>query len=123
MFCPKCRAEYVEGVTACDDCHVPLVLVLLPRPVDEAPAYHEFKALLATFNAGDIALIRSIFDGEDIDYYIQGEQFNNLDPLIQPAKLMVAKEQIAQARDLIKDLKLGWSVNKEIKEGPADEST
>ncbi len=30
-FCPKCRAEYVEGVETCPDCQVPLVQELPPK--------------------------------------------------------------------------------------------
>jgi hypothetical protein len=25
MFCPQCRAEYLDGVTSCSDCHIELV--------------------------------------------------------------------------------------------------
>jgi hypothetical protein len=38
-FCPKCRAEYVEGVKECKDCSVPLVGAL-------APEVHEDKEVL-----------------------------------------------------------------------------
>jgi hypothetical protein len=103
MFCPQCRAEYVEGITECSDCHIPLV-VELSEP-DHA-AHNPYKEILSTYNQGDIALIKSILDGAGIDYYFRTEFFNQMEPLIQPAMLVVRKNQIQIVQDLLKDLNL-----------------
>jgi len=55
-------------------------------------------------NQGDIALIRSILENEQIDYYVSGENFARLDPLIQPAFFFVANSKIGQAKEALKDL-------------------
>ena len=57
MFCPKCKAEYKEGVATCADCLVPLVDVL-SSAVEQQDI--EFEEILATYNPGDIAIIKSI---------------------------------------------------------------
>ena len=57
MFCPKCKAEYREGVATCADCLVPLVEEL---PVASDQQDIDFEEILATHNPGDIAIIKSI---------------------------------------------------------------
>ena len=99
MFCPLCRSEYVEGVKECADCRVPLVAVL-PEPLTP-PLYAE---ILRTYNQGDIALIRSILDGAEIDYFFRDELFNLELPLIQPARLCVREDQADVARELLEGL-------------------
>lgn len=101
MFCPVCKSEYVDGVTECHDCRVPLVTVL-KDPLDEPPI--EFEEVLQTYNQGDIAVIRSLLDNEDIQYFFRGEIFNLVDPLIQPAKLHVRKDQSKRVRELLADM-------------------
>ncbi|MGD0917621.1 MAG: DUF2007 domain-containing protein [Thermodesulfobacteriota bacterium] len=114
MFCAKCRTEYVEGVTVCADCGVPLVSVLPPEPA-ESPEYVEFEEILFTFNAGDIATIKSLLDNEDIVYYFLGEFFNYAQPLAQPARLMVRRDQAQEAREILKDLKISYTITGENK--------
>ena len=111
MWCPSCRAEYVPGVRECADCRVTLVDAL-PPPLKAV----EFKEVLHTFNQGDIALIKSILDDGGIDYFFQGENFNLLEPLIQPARLSVRKDQADEVRELLRGLSvhfLGVSVRDE----------
>ena len=76
MFCPKAKVEYAE-----------------------------FEFLLSTMKYADIALIKSIFESEGITYYIQGEDIG-VAPGGLPARVLVKKEQVEDARQLIKDFGL-----------------
>ncbi|HVN22744.1 MAG TPA: DUF2007 domain-containing protein [Syntrophorhabdales bacterium] len=118
MFCPKCRTEYVEGISVCADCGVPLIAQL--NEDDKSSEWVELEEILATFNAGDIALIKSILDGEGITYSFFGEEFNYVQPLIQPAKLMVPKDQAERAREVLKDLNLEHALTKDVHEYTED---
>lgn len=49
MFCPKCRSEYMKGITECADCKVPLVEELGPKPPKEPILKLKMATLLAIF--------------------------------------------------------------------------
>jgi Putative prokaryotic signal transducing protein len=109
MFCPKCRAEFRKGFSICSDCEIPLVDELPPEASPEPepkPEYIDYAHLLSTYNLADIALIKSVLDGEDIVYYFQGESFTYL--MVQPTKLMVSKDDIERAKELIDELELQY---------------
>jgi len=106
MFCPQCRAEYREGFSRCADCDIDLVETLEPEP---PPEYVDFQLILSTFNTGDIAIIKSILDAEQVTYYFLGEHINLVRPLGDPARLMVRKDEVSTAVDLLKDLKFSYS--------------
>ena len=105
MFCPECKSEFVEGIGICPECHVHLVDKLEPEP---EPEFVDFEEILATYNPADIALLKSILDSEEITYFFKGENFQHLGPLADPARLMVRKDQVETAADLLKDLKLSF---------------
>ena len=105
MLCPACRAEYREEVAECADCNIPLVSVL---PPEDEPEYVDFEQVLCTFNPADIAIIRSLLDGEQVDYFFHGEYFSRWRPLVEPARLMVAKDQVQNAKEILKDLELTY---------------
>ena len=105
MFCPKCKAEYRDGFSRCADCDIDLVTELTPEP-EKVPI--EWVEVLSTFNNGDISLLKSILDSEDVTYYFHGEHFNAVRPWAQPAILMVDKNEIDKVKDLIKDLKFSF---------------
>jgi hypothetical protein len=102
MFCPECRAEYIEGITECKDCKVPLVEALPPQQP------YNFIEILSTFNLGDIAMIKSLLDSEEIAYYFIGENFNRLDQLVQPARLIVREDHVERAREVLGDFNLRY---------------
>ena len=117
MFCPKCKAEYTQGFTRCSDCQVPLVPELEPD-ADDGPEFVEYEEVLSTFNPFDIAMIKSLLDGEDIMYFFKGEEFSYVQPLADPARLMVAKEDVEAAKEILKDLVTSYGPSGP---GPGDE--
>jgi len=112
MFCPRCHTEYMEDVTVCSDCGTDLVPCLIEDTEPEPLEWVDFEEVLTTFNAGDIALLKSILDGEGIDYYFQGEAFNYVEPIVQPARLMVPKNQVLRAKEALRELDLEYTVAK-----------
>jgi hypothetical protein len=107
MFCPNCKAEYLPGVTVCAECKIPLV-ESLPAEADHEANVPNYVEVLSTFNAGDIALIKSILDDGEIDYLIEGEYFNALQPLLQPVKILVPEEKLDTAKEILKDFDLKY---------------
>jgi hypothetical protein len=111
MFCPKCRAEYKEGVKECGRCEMSLVAVL-PEKAKRAPRGEQrdldFVSVVRTFNPQDIALIRSILEDSGIEYYVQGENGIAVRPLVDPANVLVVKDQAEDAIELLKDLDLSF---------------
>jgi hypothetical protein len=65
-----------------------------------------YEEVLYTFNPADIAFIKSILDAEEITYYFHGEHFSQIRPLALPARLMVMKDQVESAKEILKDAKL-----------------
>lgn len=103
MFCPECKSEYIEGITKCPVCDVELIDELQAEP---EPEYIEYEEVLGTYNAADIAFIKSLLDSENITYYFNAEHFTYVRPLAEPARLMVKKDEVEIAKTLLKDVKL-----------------
>ena len=51
---------------------------------------------------GDIALIKSIFERENVKYVVQGEINTPMGPL--PVRFMVPKKQIEQVKEILKEV-------------------
>ena len=105
MFCPKCKAEYKEGVRECYDCRVPLVDVIPPEPKVRDL---EYVSIIETYNWSDIAMIESVLEGSGIDYFIQGEAALAVVQYVEPVIVLVVKEQVEEAKALLKDLDLSF---------------
>ena len=100
MFCPECKAEYREGFYECAECKVPLIDELPPEPEVE---YIEYEKVHTAFNLSDVAIIKSLLDSENVTYYIQGEHIILHYPH-GPARVMVKKDQVELAKEILKDL-------------------
>ena len=87
-------------------------------PKEIKPEFIDFKEVLATYNPGDVAFIKSLLESEGIQYFFKGDNFTHVQPLADPARLMVRIDQVDQAVDLLKNVQLsflGINLDKNIK--------
>jgi hypothetical protein len=73
------------------------------------PSYPEptFVRILETNSLTDIATIKSVLDAEGVRYFLNGENMQFLRP-VDSVQLMVASENVEQAIELLKLLKLTY---------------
>jgi len=114
MFCPKCGAEYRAGFTHCSDCDVDLVEEL-PQEIsinkdNEGEGNVTFIPILSTYNLGDVALIKSILDNDEIEYFLQGENTEYVSACMDPVILMVRGDQVNIVKELLKDFDVKWGM-------------
>jgi hypothetical protein len=115
MFCPKCKDEFIKGITDCPDCAIPLVKDL-PAEAESAyePIYVELVTVLEASDAGLIMIAKSLLEEAKIRYYAKNEVSQNLfgggvfglgfNPLTGPLQLQVSKSDFEEAIVLLKDL-------------------
>lgn len=103
--CPKCSAEIflseserISRKFHCPDCEAFVDFNINPPMILEQKKYTE---VFSSRNQGDIALLKSFLDDSDIDYYVVGEDFLAIYPLIQPAKFYVLNDQANEAKALL----------------------
>ena len=117
IICPNCSSELeledeerTSRKVHCPGCEALIDFGVNPPEVLNKENYVE---LLSSLNQGDIALIKSIFDDSNVDYYVFGENFLGADPLIQPARFFVNENQFEEAKEVLKDFKLNiWGTSK-----------
>ena len=103
MYCPKCKAEYREGFHKCTDCGTDLVGGQPPESGDDV-RYVEMVEIFSTYNPGDIAVIKSVLDGEAIHYFFQGENTNLMVGGGAYARLLVQADQVERVRDILQEM-------------------
>jgi hypothetical protein len=110
MYCPNCKAEFSNGYTFCADCNVDLVEELPKESppkenhadIDITEEYECISSMLIS-DIWAIPLIKSIFEEEKIEYFMQGENTFYIQPGLQ-ARMMVRKDQVERAREIMKDV-------------------
>lgn len=110
MYCPNCKAEFSKGYSFCADCNVDLVAELAkesPPKVNhadiETPVEYENISAMLISDLWAIPLLKSIFEDEKIEYFIQGENAFYTQPGLQ-ARMLVRKDQVERAFEIMKDV-------------------
>lgn len=77
MFCPKCKYEYIQGITKCPNCKKQLVENI---PGEEQKTYDYVD--LATFfiprDMGELAFVKSLLEEAGIRYFAKNENMNRI---------------------------------------------
>lgn len=100
-FCPKCEAEYVEGIAECIDCQTALVDEL-PTEEPEAPADPnpggEFVTVFEGGNPFDMRMAKGLLESSGFHVEILGGN----DPLNPtPTGIQVRKDEVEEAKELL----------------------
>ncbi len=107
FICPKCEThlileekERAQQQFHCPNCSCFIDCTVVPPKIFDPSKYSKFHV---TINQGDIAFIKSVFDSEGIDYFVRGEHFLTLDPLIQGAQFYILSSEFDKANELLHD--------------------
>ena len=75
MICPKCKSEFVDGVTICTDCGISLVFQIIDEFVanSEPVEKHNFVCVYSPINSQEVAIIKMIMEREAIPYFIKND--------------------------------------------------
>jgi hypothetical protein len=68
---------------------------------------YKFITILRTFSQVDVAMIKSLLEG-NVDYYFKDENFMSVRPLLEPSVLMVREDYVDEVRELLKDFELNY---------------
>ena len=107
ITCPNCESELSlehdereSRMVHCPECEALIDFTVSPPVVKKR---EEYSQVFSSLNQGDIGLIKSLLDTAGIDYYVFGENFLSIDPLIQPVRFFILNSQIDEAKELLKN--------------------
>jgi len=118
MFCPQCGSEYVDGVSQCMECRVPLVDETPARPARSTVA-SDPVVVFESDRAELVAIAKSILISAEVPFGVCGEEVQDLfgygrfpagaSLLIGGVQLVVPPADAADAKALLAELDSGRS--------------
>ena len=108
MFCPKCKTEYIEGITHCADCKIPLVQWLPgeERSNEESAAVDNDLFPIMTFQANEEALIaKGFLESNGVAAILSSEETFHVHGKLSSFRgiqLLIRKEDQQDAEDIFR---------------------
>lgn len=104
-FCPKCGAEFVEGILECSDCRVKLVHSPPPSPEEKEEPELELVEVRRAPNELEAQIIRGLLESHGIDCTLRGETLRlthsiTVDGLAE-VRILVRSEDAQKAKNII----------------------
>ena len=80
MICPQCKSEFVDGITTCSDCGIPLVIQITDESTEnpELEEKSDFICVYTPINSQEVALIKMIMERESIPYFIKNDPIHRV---------------------------------------------
>lgn len=105
MYCPKCKAEFIEGFEVCPDCNVDLVKSLPKEKKTEGDPNIKMAVAFVSADRGIIAIAKSLLTEENIDFFTNGEDFKNFFGAVTgEVEIIVREEDLEEAKAVLADL-------------------
>jgi hypothetical protein len=105
MFCPKCKAEYREGILRCVECDTDLVFELPPEP-DQATEYVDWENIISFADKYEADLAQGLLEANDIEAVTISDDCGSVYPsmtFVHGIRLMVKKEEVELAKEVLRD--------------------
>lgn len=104
MFCPKCKAEYREGILKCAECNIDLIPEL---PPEESVEYVDLVNVETYHDRTQAELAKGVLSVRGIDAFVHGDEFGGYEPALAfstGVQLLVKKEDLEEAKNILNDI-------------------
>ncbi len=103
-FCPECKAEYLDEVTDCEDCGIPLVDSLIEMEEDTETVLVE---IWCAPNEIEAQMVKALLEGNRIECVLSGESLRHTHGItfdgLAEVRILVRADEARRAEEIVEE--------------------